>query len=88
MALQSVFDSIANEIAAAPLLMRTTPRIFKQWQHLCSCALPERILDVAAAPVHMRNTQRILKQWPYLCKYALPDSLININLFRSMVFQN
>ena len=56
MALQSVLDSIANEIAAAPLLMRTTPRIFKQWQHLCSCALPERVLDSAAATVHMRIT--------------------------------
>ena len=77
MALQSVFDDIANEIAAAPVHMRTTQRIFKQWQHLCSCALPKRILDVAAAPVHMRNTQRILKQWPYLCKYALPKGFLN-----------
>ena len=51
MALQSVFDDIANEIAAAPVHMRTTQRIFKQWQHLCSCALPKRILDVAANAV-------------------------------------
>ena len=44
MALQPILDEIMNGSAAAPMHMRITQRVSKQWQHLCTCALLKRIL--------------------------------------------
>ena len=44
MALQPILEEIMNGRAAAPMHMRTTQRIFKQWQHLWTCAFLGKLL--------------------------------------------